>query len=650
MKTNCIKPIAVIVFIICNITFNSKAQNTRYLVKLKDKGTHGFSFSNPLAYLSQRAIDRRLRYNINIDSTDIPVNQKYIDSLRLAGNVEILNTSKWLNQVAIRTTDITALQKIQSFSFVVNVGGIAARNVADIPVNKRLDPEPPVQNSITTTTGLAYGKSNGQIKIHNGNFLHDRGFSGSGMQMSVMDAGFFRYKTLPTFDSVRFNNQILGTWDFVAKEANVDEDDAHGMQCLSTIAANLPGVFVGSANKMGFYLFRTEDVASEYPIEEQNFAAALERSDSLGVDVTSTSLGYNTFDNPQFNYTYAMMDGNSTISARAADLAAKKGMLMVIAAGNEGNRAWKFITTPADADSVLSVGAVDTLGNVASFSSYGPSSDGQIKPAVASVGAASVIASTSTGLPVFGNGTSFACPNMAGLSSCLWQAFPEVNNMAIISALQQSASRANNPNDRMGYGIPDMKKAFVLLYRKVYSATASINTCTVAFNIAAKTTNDIVLEIQRKMAGTNNYSVLKQLTSVGAFATRNFSFIDDVNNLSIGPVQYRIVAKIGTDTSFVLDSTLTVNYTQPCLPSVNSVVLKPNPVVNDLQIELIRTAPSGIVVSITNAVGQKVFERNFNQPSGTSIITIPMMRLAKGVYMVTVIADGAKLITKPVIK
>ena len=650
MKTNCIKPFAVIVFIICSITFNSKAQNTRYLVKLKDKGTHGFSFSNPLGYLSQRAIDRRLRYNINIDSTDIPVNQKYIDNLRLAGNVEILNTSKWLNQVAIRTTDIAALQKIQSFPFVVSVGGIAARNVADIPVNKRLDPEPPVQNSITTTTGLAYGKSNGQIKIHNGNFLHDRGFSGAGMQMSVMDAGFFRYKTLPTFDSVRFNNQILGTWDFVAKDASVDEDDAHGMQCLSTIAANLPGVFVGSANKMGFYLFRTEDVASEYPIEEQNFAAALERSDSLGVDVTSTSLGYTTFDNPQFNYTYAMMDGNSTISARAADLAAKKGMLMVIAAGNEGNRAWKFITTPADADSVLSVGAVDTLGNVASFSSYGPSSDGQIKPAVASVGLATVIASAFTGLPVFSNGTSFACPNMAGLSSCLWQAFPEVNNMAIISALQQSASRANNPNDRMGYGIPDMKKAFVLLYRKVYSATASINTCTVSFNIAAKTTNDIVLEIQRKMTGTNNYSSVKQLNSAGAFATRNFSFIDDVGNLSTGPVQYRLVAKIGTDTSFVLDSTLTVNYTQPCLPSVNSIVLKPNPVVNDLQIEMSRTAPSTVVVSVINAVGQKVFERNFNQPSGISIITVPMMRLAKGVYVVTVVADGAKIVTKSIIK
>jgi len=568
----------------------------------------------------------------------------------LAGNVEILNTSKWLNQIAIRTTDLAALQKIQSFSFVSNLSAIAALNVPENPVNKIQDPPPPEQNASTTTSEFAYGKSNGQIKIHNGNFLHDRGFRGDGLQMSVMDAGFFRYKTLPTFDSVRLNNQILGTWDFVAKEASVNEDDAHGMQCLSTIAANLPGLFVGSANKMGYYLFRTEDVASEYPIEEQNFAAALERSDSLGVDVTSTSLGYYAFDNPQFNYTYAMMDGNTTISARAADFAAKKGILMVIAAGNEGNRAWRFITTPADADSVLSVGAVDTLGNVASFSSYGPSSDGQIKPAVASVGLATVIASTSTGLPVFGNGTSFACPNIAGLSSCLWQAFPEVNNMAVITALQQSASRANNPNDRIGYGIPDMKKAFVLIYRKLYAGTANINTCNNTINIAAKTTNDIVLEIQRNIRGTNNFSIVKSLNSTGAFALRNFSYTDDVSNLSPGPIQYRIVAKIGADTSFVLDSSLIVNYTQPCLPSVNSIVLRPNPVVSDLQIQLNRTTAANIQVTIVNAISQKLYENTFSQPAGISLLSIPMQRFASGVYIVTIFIDGAKVMSKPIVK
>ena len=181
------------------------------------------------------------------------------------------------------------------------------------------------------------------------------------MQMVMLDAGFYHYLTLPTFDSIRINNQILGTWDFVSNNASVDEDHWHGMQCLSTIAANMPNTFVGTAPKASFYLYRTEDVLTEYPIEEQNYAAGLEKADSLGVEISSTSLGYFQFTNPIFNYTYADMNGNTSLSARAADMAARKGMLLIVAAGNEGTSAWHYLITPADADSVLAVGAVDTL-------------------------------------------------------------------------------------------------------------------------------------------------------------------------------------------------------------------------------------------------------------------------------------------------
>jgi subtilisin family serine protease len=216
---------------------------------------------------------------------------------------------------------------------------------------------------------------------------------------------------------------------------------------------------VGTCPNADFLLYRSEDASSESPVEEQYWIAAAERSDSAGADVITTSLGYNLFDNPVFDYTYADMNGHTTMIAKAATMAARKGMIVLAAAGNEGETAWHFITTPADADSTLTVAAVDASGNVASFSSYGPSSDGRIKPTVASVGAGTAISST-TGPIVNGSGTSFATPNLAGLVTCLWQAFPDLTNMQIIDAVEKRSSIYSNPDNRIGYGIPDFKKAF----------------------------------------------------------------------------------------------------------------------------------------------------------------------------------------------
>ncbi|MEO6253383.1 MAG: S8 family serine peptidase [Ferruginibacter sp.] len=544
---------------------DSYAQFSKYIIRLKDKGTNPFAISNPIQYLTQRSIDRRTRYAIAIDSTDLPITPRYIDSIRLAGAVTILNTSKWLNQVLIQTTDAAALAKINGFPFVLSSGPMAPfNNLNDKPVNKKLDAQlteftDPGTSSVVTADYYNYGQSYGQVHIHNGEFLHNRGFRGQGMRMAVLDAGFFNYLTLPTFDSVRNNGQILSTWDFVSGNASVNEDNAHGMQCLSTIAANMPGVFMGTAPKTSFYLYRTEDVNSEYPIEEQNWVAGIERADSLGIDISSTSLGYFTFDNPAFNYTYANMDGNTTLSARGADMAAKKGILCVFAAGNEGNGAWHFIITPSDADSVMAVGAVNTAGTVGSFSSYGPSSDGQIKPSVAAVGVSAVIANPSTGQPSFGSGTSFACPNMAGLTTCLWQAFPEVNNMRIITVMQESATRATNPNDRVGYGIPDMKMAFVKLVKQLYTQQSSVANCAVNLQWTAKTDSAISIVIERKLPAETNYTAINTQTSTGAFQSRNFSFSDDLRSFPTSGVWYRIRMNIAADTSFLLDSML-VNF------------------------------------------------------------------------------------------
>lgn len=557
---------------------DSHAQFSRYIVKLKDKGTNPYSLSNPIQYLTQRSIDRRTRYGIGIDSTDLPITPRYIDSIRLAGAVTILNSSKWLNQVAIQTTDAAALAKINSFPFVISSGPIAALTQPNnIPVNKQLDapqsdiPENPT-SSIITADYYNYGQSYAQVHLNNGEFLHNRGFRGEGMHMAVLDAGFYHYLSLPTFDSVRNNNQILGTWDFVARNASVDEDHTHGMNCLSIIAANMPGVFIGTAPKASFYLYRTEDVATEYPIEEQNWLAGMERADSLGVDITSTSLGYYNFDNAVFNYTYANMDGNTTMSAKGADLAAKKGMLLVLAAGNEGNNAWHYIITPSDADSVMAVGAVSSTGVVGSFSSYGPSSDGQIKPSVAAVGVGAVIANPSTGQPTSGNGTSFACPNIAGLTTCLWQAFPETNNMGIISVMQQSATRATNPDNRVGYGIPDMKKAFVMLIKQLFTKQSQVANCSAILQWTAKTDSVISIVLERKLPADINYTTLNTFTSTGAFTARNFGFTDDLRTFPTSGIKYRFRMNIAADTSFYLDS-VTVNFTpRPVLGTDKTVI------------------------------------------------------------------------------
>lgn len=442
---------------------SSSAQFSKYIVRFKDKAGTPFSINDPSKFLSAKSIQRRLKQNISIDETDLPITPSYIDSVRLAGNVTILDKSKWLNQVCIETTDAAALTKINNLPFVINSQPLMRPISNQSPVankfNEQVDSITTPRSVNNTTDFYSYGNSSGQIHIHEGEYLHNKGFRGEGMLMAILDAGFYHYLTLPAFDSIRNNNQIMETYDFVNNEISVDEDHQHGMQCFSIIAGNIPGQLVGSSPKAKYYLYRTEDISSESPVEEQYWAAAAERADSIGVDVISTSLGYSTFDNAAFNHTYADMDGNTTIIARSADLAAKKGMIVLVAAGNEGTNSWHFIITPADADSVVAVGAVNSSGVPAGFSSYGPSADGQIKPTVASVGVATAL-STAGGTIGSGNGTSYATPNLAGLMTCLWQAFPEYSNMQIIQAVVKSSSIYNNPDDRIGYGIPNFRIAY----------------------------------------------------------------------------------------------------------------------------------------------------------------------------------------------
>ncbi|HLO82778.1 MAG TPA: S8 family serine peptidase [Chitinophagaceae bacterium] len=455
------------------ICFIAEAQYSRHIIRLTDKKGTAYSMSDPTGFLSPKAINRRNKYKINIDSTDLPVSAAYLDSIKKAGTVVILSSSRWLNQVLIRTTDANALLKISSFPFVKKTEPIAERATTPLQAEDKFADEKvaSIQQPATVNQNngdlISYGSSYGQIHIHEGEFLHNSGFQGQGITLAVLDAGFKNYLTITAFDSLRKYNQILGQYDFVNNETSVNEDNSHGLFCFSIMAANLPGQFVGSAPKASYYLFRTEDEFSEFPVEEHNWVVAAERADSLGADMISSSLGYSLFDDPAFNHTYADMNGNTTMVSRGADLAARKGMIVCNSAGNSGNDGWKYIIAPADGDSVLAVGAVDVKGAVAGFSSYGPSSDGQIKPDVASVGAGTFVIATN-GAVAQGDGTSFSNPNLAGLIACLWQAFPEFSNMQIIDAVRRSSSKFANPDDRVGYGIPNMKLAYQILLEKKY--------------------------------------------------------------------------------------------------------------------------------------------------------------------------------------
>jgi serine protease AprX len=465
------KKIFTLVIILLLLNVWARAQHKKYIVSFIDKKGTAHTLSNPSTYLSARAIERRIRQKLPIDSTDLPVSKAYLDSVRQFASVQLVHTSKWLNQALISTDDGWAVERIKNFPFVKSVRLVSQAPMARRRTDKRtkgweLLPEGRVQQTDETNT-ISYGNTYNQIHLHKGEYLHDLGFTGRGISIAVLDAGFNAYKTNPAFDSVRLDGRILGEWDFVENNASVNEDHFHGANCLSIMAANRPGVIVGSAPHASYWLLRTEDAFSETLQEEVNWATAAEFADSAGADIISSSLGYIDFDDPADDHSYAERDGKTTLITRAANMAARKGMIVVNSAGNNGMQMsdMRFVGCPADGDSVLAVGGTDGFGNLYLSGSWGPNSAGRVKPNVVSVAQGTVFANA-LGNAAAGNGTSYACPNMAGLIACLWQAFPEFTNMEIIDYVQRASDLADAPNERMGYGIPNFELAYQLLFEE----------------------------------------------------------------------------------------------------------------------------------------------------------------------------------------
>lgn len=400
--------------------------------------------------LSPRAVEQRAKWDIPTDAMDYPVAHLYVDSLRRMG-AKVFHTSRWFNGATVEMPDKLAT-KVQNLDFVEAVEMTRDNSESLYASKRRLV----AREETSDDPGIL---SEQQLALYNLLPLHEAGFEGQGILMAVCDGGFYNANILTCFRQ----EQELGHFDFTDDAVDFyGYTGTHGTECLSTISGSTT-IYKGAATKANYYLMRSEESDTESPKEMDNLVVALETADSLGVNVFSVSLGYAYFDNDKWSLNKNTdLDGKTTRVSRAATIAARKGMLVCVAAGNEGNNAWQTISVPADADSILTVGAVSTWGEIGNFSSYGPSSDGRIKPEVCAVGVWTQLINPGGNI-VTSNGTSFATPLLAGLAASLWSALPDENAMQIRSRIIRSADRYLNPDmDQYGYGIPDAWKAYTM--------------------------------------------------------------------------------------------------------------------------------------------------------------------------------------------
>lgn len=453
MAMNKNKLLLVLSFLGILTSFNAQ---TKYWVRLNNKNGTPYTIANPSAFLTPAAVQRRITYGVPIHFTDLPVTPSYVSQISAVPSVTVLYVSKWLNGVVVSITNTTAINTINTFTFVTS-SGIVNRYKLEMP--KVVPPETIEMDAMraTATATNIYGGSNWQSTQLNLQCLHNQGFRGQGMTIAVLDAGFLNANVNPVFDSLFNRGGVLGTRDFVSGGLNVYDDDAHGEMVLSCMAAIKYGVILGSAPRANYWLLRTEDAPTEKLVEEYNWIRGAEFADSVGANVLTTSLGYTLFDNSAQNHTFANLNGKTAPMSIAANLAARKGLLVLNAAGNGNGSGWPKISIPADADSIITVGAIDSLSNVTSFSSLGPTADGRLKPDLVARGGNSwVSAANSTGNCFQGNGTSFATPILAGAVTCFWQAHPAFNSYKVLDTLRKTASNFAAPNNSRGWGTPNM--------------------------------------------------------------------------------------------------------------------------------------------------------------------------------------------------
>jgi len=431
---------------------HSQETNYFFYVQLSDKKNSPFSLEEPLEYLSERAIERRKFFSIPLDSTDLPINPSYLNLIQQTG-AKIHCCSKWLNGLTVLLQDSNLMANIRSLPFVKWTQYTGKTTSPSAKISKKTKFKVPAEQNDYAN----------QIKQVGGDYLLKNGLRGKNIHIGVLDAGFTHVNINPAFDSLRLQNRLLGTKDIVSlSDLDIFEAHFHGANVLSIMTANLPEQYIGSAPGASYWLIRTENDSSEYLVEIDFWVAGIEYADSVGVDLVNSSLSYTIFDESSMDFQYEDMNGENSRASRAATIAAQKGIIVVVSAGNEGNKTWKYIGSPADAKETITVGGVRADGNPSAFSSFGPTFDGRVKPEICARGTSVEMIDVNGNL-TYGNGTSYAAPIITGLMAGYLQYFKENQIHITIHEILQSIFRTGNlyfnPTDQMGYGIPNFQAA-----------------------------------------------------------------------------------------------------------------------------------------------------------------------------------------------
>lgn len=431
-------------------SFSSYSQVNRYVVFFSDKSGEGYPYTidNPEAYLTDKAIARRTNQNIVIDETDLPVHPQYVDSIRNLG-FELYFTSKWMNAALVQMEG-SQVEPLEELGFVDSVILVAEKErLSKEQLEFQVAEEFNEPLSVSASTEL-------QLAILQVDAMHNAGNHGEGMLIAVLDNGFRGVNENKPFEHLWADNRIVATKDFVENSGNVFRLGDHGTAVFSTIGAQYKEDFYGTAYGADFILCITEEGGSEDRIEEFNWIFGAEFADSLGVDVINASLGYRLFDIDEHSYDYEDLDGQTTYISRAAKMASDKGILVVVSAGNQGDNPstkWRYITPPADADNILTVGSINPDFTWTPFSSLGPTSDGRIKPDVSALGLGTTIVRGSGSIGR-GNGTSYSSPQMAGFAAGIWKENPDWTNLELIAAIKAAGHQAHKPDTLIGNGVP----------------------------------------------------------------------------------------------------------------------------------------------------------------------------------------------------
>ena len=439
----------------------------KYWVEFKDKKDSPYSIDRPEEFLSPRAIEKRQRFDIPVTSQDLPVNESYIKQLLAIDQTMVLLTkSKWLNGVTVYSEEEGIMDKILALPFVSGVECTIRMDSEEDLDYPHVTYAPPTKTTevlkIKKGEDLNYGYSYSQTNINHAQWLHRMGAHGEGMFIMVLDGGFENANEIPQFEALRNEGRLIGTRNFVQPGRSVFLEGTHGTMTLSCMAGYKEEEMMGTAPKATYFLAQTEDGRSENKIEEDNWVAGAELADSLGCDLINSSLGYYKFDDKSKSYKYKDLDGETSRATLAADIAVSKGIIVCVSAGNEGNDPWHYITSPADAKDVLTVGGVDHQGTASPFSSYGPTYDNRIKPDAAAVGSLAVIA-RENGETDLSYGTSFSSPILCGMTACLWQLFPNRTADQVVRAVRLAGANYSHPDKQLGYGITNFVYAYNFL-------------------------------------------------------------------------------------------------------------------------------------------------------------------------------------------